>query len=190
MREAPNPLRFEGSRCGDRKQQSSWLCWVFELTNANVSTGYSCVRSTPREQEEHSAPYERNLPGEHPYFPLDDAGLTADDVAAFWNKQDFNLTIPPKAGNCVFCFMKGTEILKQAANDGDPLRETGAPSDISWWVDVERRYQRQVPARNGQGISRFGFLGVSGPSFEQVADGTASRRSRYASGTPACDCTD
>ena len=129
-------------------------------------------------------------PGEHPYFPLDDAGLTADDVTAFWDKQDFNLAIPPRAGNCVFCFMKGTEILKQAARDGDPLRVTGAPSDISWWVDVERRYQRQIPARNGQGISRFGFLGVSGPSFEQVADGTASRRSRYASGTPACDCTD
>ena len=129
-------------------------------------------------------------PGERPYVPLDEAGLTSEDVMAFWDEQDFDLSIPERAGNCVFCFMKGTETLKQAAQDNDPMRVAGAPSDISWWVNIEQQYRREVPASSGQGVSSFGFLGVSGPSFIKVADGTASRRSRYASGTPACDCTD
>lgn len=129
-------------------------------------------------------------PGEHPYFPLDDAGLTSDEILAFWRDEDFDLAIPSKSGNCVFCFMKGTEILKQAVQETDPDRVLGAPSDISWWVDMEQRYRREVPARTGRGISQFGFLGVSGPSFAEVANGTASRRSRYATGAVACDCTD
>ena len=129
-------------------------------------------------------------PGEHPYFPLSEAGLTADDIMAFWRNRDFDLNIPASGGNCVFCFMKGTEGLKQAAQKSDPQRVARAPSDIQWWADIERRYRREIPARNGQGLAVFGFLGVSGPSFAEVAEGAGSARSRYASGTPACDCTD
>ena len=129
-------------------------------------------------------------PGEHPYFPLDNAGITADDVGAFWREQAFDLQTPPSGGNCVFCFMKGTEALRQAGQEDDPQRVAGAPSDIAWWMDIERRYRREAPARNGDGVSRFGFLGVAGPSFAEVASGTTARRSRYAVGAPACDCTD
>ena len=129
-------------------------------------------------------------PGEHPYFPLSETGLTADDIMAFWRNRDFDLNIPASGGNCVFCFMKGTEGLKQAAQKSDPQRVARAPSDIQWWADIEQRYRREIPARNGQGLSVFGFLGVSGPSFSEVAEGSVPRRSRYASGTPACDCTD
>ena len=129
-------------------------------------------------------------PGEHPYFPLSEAGLTADDIMTFWRSRDFDLNIPASGGNCVFCFMKGTEQLKRAAKRRDTQRVAGAPSDIHWWVDIEQRYQREIPARNGQGLSVFGFLGVSGPSFAEVAKGSVPKRSRYASGTLACDCTD
>lgn len=129
-------------------------------------------------------------PGERPYFPLDDAGITADDVTAFWRRREFNLQTPPSGSNCVFCFMKGTETLRQAGQEDDPQRVVGAPSDIAWWADIERRYRREAPARNGDGVSKFGFLGVAGPSFAEVASGTVARRSRYATGTVACDCTD
>lgn len=129
-------------------------------------------------------------PGEHPYFPLDNAGITADDVGTFWREQAFDLQTPPSGGNCVFCFMKGTEALRQAGQEDDPQRVSGAPSDIAWWMDIERRYRREAPARNGDGVSKFGFLGVAGPSFADVASGTVARRSRYAVGAPACDCTD
>lgn len=129
-------------------------------------------------------------PGEHPYFPLHDSGYTKEHVLEYWQAQDFDLEIPTHAGNCVFCFMKGTEQLKHAARKYDAKRVAQTPSDIEWWVDVEKRYRREMPSSRGNGTSRFGFLGVAGPSFAQIASGNAAKRSRYASGTPACDCTD
>jgi len=129
-------------------------------------------------------------PGEHPYFPLHDSECTQEHVLQYWREQDFDLDIPSYAGNCVFCFMKGTEQLKLGARDSDAQRVARSPSDIEWWANIEKRYRREMPARNGGGTSRFGFLGVAGPSFAQIARGNTSRGSRYSSGTPACDCTD
>lgn len=129
-------------------------------------------------------------PGERPYFPLFDAGLDAEDVHEYWKRRDFGLDCPPHAGNCVFCFMKGTKQLAQASQTEDPLREQGRPSDIGWWDAMERKYRREAPKRNGEGISRFGFLGVSGPTYQQLATGDPGRRTRFSVGDPACDCTD
>jgi len=129
-------------------------------------------------------------PGEQPYFPLADDDFTAQDVGNFWAVQDFDLNIPDWAGNCVYCFMKGTESLRDAARDSNADITPNTPSDINWWSQIERRYRREVPARNGNGISKFGFLGVSGPSYAQIAANNAPIRNRYSQGTPACDCTD
>ncbi len=129
-------------------------------------------------------------PGERPYFPLFDAGFGAKEVREYWSGRDFDLACPSHAGNCVFCFMKGTEQLARASRTEDPLREQGRPSDIRWWAAMERKYRREAPARNGEGTSRFGFLGVSGPTYEQLAAGDSGGRTRFSSGTPACDCTD
>lgn len=129
-------------------------------------------------------------PGERPYFPLFDAGYGAREVREHWNGQDFDLACPTHAGNCVFCFMKGTEPLARAAQAEDPQRVQDHPSDIRWWAAMEQKYRREAPKRNGEGIARFGFLGVSGPSYEQLAAGNPGRRSRFSGGTPACDCTD
>lgn len=128
-------------------------------------------------------------PGEHPYFPLYDNSVTGEDVAAFWDGHEIPYAVPDGAGNCVYCFMKGTKDLaaQAAAQNGNAV--PGAPSDIRWWVDIEQRYRREAPARNGDGISRFGFFGVHGPTFEDVACGNI-QKSRYSTGTPACDCTD
>ena len=129
-------------------------------------------------------------PGEHPCFPLADWGFDAAAVDKFWRKRDFDLGGPGYAGNCVFCFMKGTRFLAKAAHAADPGRRTGAPSDIGWWIEMEERYQRKVAARNGGGTTRFGFLGVSGPSFSDIVQGAAPDLGRYAVCAPACDCTD
>ena len=129
-------------------------------------------------------------PGERPYFPLSDAGVSAADVAGYWRGRDFDLACPEQAGNCVFCFMKGTAQLAAAGRAPDPRRVDGAPSDIGWWADIERRYRQERPRRDGAGTSRFGFLGVSGPTFAQLAAGDAGGRSRFATGGVACDCTD
>ena len=129
-------------------------------------------------------------PGERPYFPLQAAGVCASDVRDFWRSQDFDLRCPEHAGNCVYCFMKGTKQLSAAARAEDPQRVAGAPSDILWWADIERRYRREAPRRNGEGISRFGFLGVSGPSFDDISAGAVNPASRFSSDRVACDCTD
>ena len=47
--------------------------------------------------------------GEHVYMPLSDMAVTRDDVNAFWDRQEWDLTLPKTGGlsNCVFCFLKG-----------------------------------------------------------------------------------
>ena len=129
-------------------------------------------------------------PGERPYFPLYDSGLAQEDIDAYWDAQDFHLEIPEGAGNCVFCFMKGTRQLRRQSLDADPQRVTGAPSDIRWWDDMELKYRREQPSSRGPGISKFGFLGVGGPTFADIADPDAPLQRRYATGAPSCDCTD
>ncbi len=129
-------------------------------------------------------------PGERPYFPLYDADWGADKVDEFWRSRDFGLDIPVGAGNCVFCFMKGTRDLQRQAQQPDPQRVEGAPSDIHWWEEMETRYRREAPARDGCGVSKFGFFGVRGPTFMDIADPQAELSGRYSTGSPACDCTD
>ena len=129
-------------------------------------------------------------PGEHPYFPLADAGYSSSSIKDFWAARNFDLDIPAWAGNCVFCFMKGTESLRDAGQATDERRIPNSPSDISWWSEIERRYRRVIPSTRGEGISKFGFFGVSGPSFAQVAALNDTKTTRYSHGTPACDCTD
>ena len=125
-------------------------------------------------------------PGEHPYFPLGAWGFDKSAIDRFWRDRDFDLSIPDDAGNCVFCFMKGSSALARLAAQPDPARVPGAPSSVEWWADTERRYRRESSSdSNG-----FGFLDLRGPTFAQIAAGDTPRRSRYATGDPSCDCTD
>ena len=129
-------------------------------------------------------------PGERPYFPLYDAGWGQEEIDAFWRGREFGLEIPDGAGNCVYCFMKGTRQLQRAAQTVDAARVSNAPSDIQWWDTIERRYRREAPSRDGCGVSRFGFFGVRGPTFAEVADPEFELKGRYSTGAPSCDCTD
>lgn len=129
-------------------------------------------------------------PGERPYFPLHNAGFVEEDVRSYWESSDFDLDIPPNAGNCVFCFMKGTRQIVELGRSSDPRRRTNTPSDIGWWADFEDRHVRLAPKRGGTGISRFGFFGVNAKPFADLAQGSAPQKDRYETGTPACDCTD
>ena len=128
-------------------------------------------------------------PGERPYFPLFDAGIDAEDVARYWRGRDFDLDIPNGAGNCVFCFMKGTRQLVSLGSSHDGRRTQGQPTDIAWWADFEQRHLRTAPRRNGSGTSRFGFFGVNSATFMDMVQGV-EYDGRYKNGTPACDCTD
>ncbi len=129
-------------------------------------------------------------PGERPCFPLADWEMDQKAVRQYWSRRDFDLEAPDLAGNCVFCFMKGTKALGRAARVQDPSRVKGAPSDIEWWVRIERKYRREVPSRNKEGISKFGFFGVRGPTFAALAAVGGSDSDRFARNVQACDCTD
>lgn len=131
-------------------------------------------------------------PGERPYFPLYDSGMDAASVRSFWDAQDFGLDIPDGAGNCTYCFMKGTANLLELAAAPDSRRVPGSPSDINWWANTEQRYMRVEPARNREGTTSFGFFGATDGSgtFVNLINGSANGLARYETGTPACDCTD
>lgn len=129
-------------------------------------------------------------PGERPYFPLFDAGWGETEIEDYWQSSDFRLEIPEGAGNCVYCFMKGTREMQSRAQRPDPVQVVGAPSDIQWWGEMEARYRREAPARDGCGISKFGFFGVKGPTFADIANPETELKGRYTTGSPACDCTD
>lgn len=142
---------------------------------AEGATGRACsIRNQP--------------PGEHPYFPLGEWGLDKSAVTAFWKGQDFDLDIPPDAGNCVFCFMKGPSALSRLAAQIDPDRVDGAPSSVQWWVDVEQRYRRESSRASSDG--GFGFLGLRGPALSRIADGDVACQPHSVTGAPSCDCTD
>ena len=134
--------------------------------------------------------------GEHPHFPLYDSGIGKQDVIDWWATQPFDLRISGDMGNCVFCFMKPPTKLEAIANLDDPMRQPGTPSDISWWVDIERRYRRRAPSTTRRGEAVFGFLGVNRPSYAQVSIGNYRKPAQRVSISKpreqslACDCTD
>ena len=142
-------------------------------------------------------------PGEMPAFPLYDSGLTKEDVLAWWNDTPpvEDLGCSDQLGNCTFCFMKGPRSLA-AISRQHPVPEgaEGTPVDINWWVNTEKKYRRQIPARDpvaaGKKSATFGFLGIGRESYAQIRAGntpeTAPRRDAkpVSVGVAACDCTD
>ena len=154
-----------------------------------------------------AGPGSQGYEGEHVYMPLADMEVTREDVNAFWDRQVWDLALP-KAGslsNCVFCFLKG------AANLGDvhermdaekrlevpgfgSLRDT--PSDIGWWIRMERTYSRDLKAE-GRKITGtpastvIGFFGAkTNFSYKFLAKVGKTEVASYSSTLLPCDCTE
>ncbi|OFZ69070.1 MAG: Nin-like protein [Betaproteobacteria bacterium RBG_16_56_24] len=67
-------------------------------------------------------------------LPLADAGVTVDDIQAFWATQPFNLELPTYkgrtlAGNCDLCFLKPAGQVLSLINE--------RPERASWWARME-----------------------------------------------------
>ena len=62
-------------------------------------------------------------------YPLVHAKITERDILEFWNRQDFDLGIPGRKGNCDLCFLKGKGNLIRL------IREDPASAD--WWIEME-----------------------------------------------------
>ena len=67
-------------------------------------------------------------------YPMVEAGVTAADVAAFWQAQPFDLGIQSERGNCDLCYLKPRRNLLAT------IREEPARAD--WWIEAERRKGR------------------------------------------------
>lgn len=70
------------------------------------------------------------------WYPLDDAGITKRDVAAFWAGQPFDLELPnvrgrTQLGNCDGCFLKSEAARAALARD--------YPRRAAWWQRAEAR---------------------------------------------------
>ena len=73
-------------------------------------------------------------------YPMVNAQVTKEDVAAFWAAQPFDLGIPSWQGNCTLCFMKGQSTLVQA------IREK--PEIADWWIETEENFQPRSGSKN------------------------------------------
>jgi hypothetical protein len=94
--------------------------------------GYNVALALRADEEErlYSA-REREIECGVPYFPMADANITGDDVAAFWRTQPFRLGMKSYEGNCRLCFMKKAGAIDRL------IRQ--CPECADWWIDWERR---------------------------------------------------
>jgi len=128
--------------------------------------------------------------GEFVYAPLFDEGYAKEDVLQFWRDQSFDLDIDHNTNlsNCVHCFMKGTQALKQLAR---VKPENEGPSDIRWWADLEDRYARRVTStKENNTISKFGFFGRNSISYREIIASSEQRSTDALPSSLPCECTD
>ena len=141
--------------------------------------------------------------GENVYMPLHKMFITRDDVDEFWKKQKKGKFELPKRGlsNCTYCFLKGAQVLKDThakLSEENAKMNKGTPHDIKWWVDIEKRYSRDLKAeqrkiRTETGVRRIGFFGLkSGFSYKILADGKGAGKdiSAFNDTVLPCDCTE
>ena len=125
-------------------------------------------------------------PGQIPYFPLYDWGLTKADIMAMCKDLPVaDLDIPKHAGNCVFCPLKSTSQLAVAAeNTAPPLT---APDSIGWWIEMETKYSRDTISKKTGKPMRFGFWGNDSMTFQRLKD---KQHDKLFLSDISCDCTD
>ncbi len=106
--------------------------------------------------------------GESIFAPLVDDGITQEQVIEFWEKQGFNLRLSNTGlfSNCLYCPLKSKAKLQQIATlqlDVDVDKKT--PESIDWWVDIERKYSRDLEAENRKITSEKlpKYVGFFGP---------------------------
>jgi 3'-phosphoadenosine 5'-phosphosulfate sulfotransferase (PAPS reductase)/FAD synthetase len=105
-----------------------------------------------RAQNDRSAEYGERV------LPLADAGVTVDDVMAFWATQPFDLQLRPDEGNCDLCYLKSTTKILNL------IREQ--PDRAVWWADWEQR--RGQAFRKDR--SDYAFMLAQRDLFESFGD--------------------
>lgn len=140
--------------------------------------------------------------GEHVYMPLHDMAVTRADVNAFWDRQDWDLSLPKDSSlsNCVFCFLKGMGNLQNVRGRMAEAKQTivsgfgaleGTPCDLGWWNRMESEYARDLRAE-GRSVrssaTRIGFFGSDKFTYEDLEVGTDP--GELVETMLPCDCTE
>ena len=159
-----------------------------------------------RVEGRNGGPGESGYEGEHVYMPLADMAVSRRDVNAFWDRQNWDLSLPKEGSlsNCVYCFLKGAANLRRVhglmekerhreSPGFGPLLDT--PSDLSWWTRMEREYGRDLEAEGREitgnpGSTRIGFFGTSGLSYDVLARGGDAELGGFSQTLLPCDCTE
>lgn len=140
--------------------------------------------------------------GEYVYMPLDGMNIATQDVEDFWDAQDWRLELDASANlsNCTFCFLKGSQALRNAYNaleaEGDDSHKQ-TPCDIHWWIELEKKYGRDLVAEK-RVVKRavkndfIGFFGAdSAFTYERLLEDAANNApDDFADELLPCDCTD
>ncbi len=161
-----------------------------------------------RVKERNSGPEASGYEGEHVYMPLCDMQVGAADVNAFWDRQVWDLSLPPDSGlsNCVYCFLKGGPTLRRVHREMESAKVGGAvpgygllgdtPCDVDWWCRMEKTYGRDLEAeeRVVHGDPAHDFLGFFGAgsrfSYGVLAEADHAELAELSDSVLPCDCTD
>ena len=109
-------------------------------------------------------------------YPMVDAGVTSEDVAAFWRRQPFDLAMPSSRGNCDLCYLKPRRNLLES------IREDPARAD--WWIEAEARKGRTFRIGESFGALKAAALAPDGNG--EIGDVRAEREPEQL----PCFCTD
>ncbi len=171
---------------------------------AFVGLRYDEKRRVIRVRKRNSGgPESTGYEGEHVYLPLSDIGMTKERVEAFWKKQEWDLVLKTEDGlsNCTFCFLKGIQGLRKVRSAIGPNLDKSfknTPSDLEWWIGIEKKYGRDLEAekrdiRSPVANNFIGFFGTqSGFSYQRLAqlESDEADLACYANNVLPCDCTD
>lgn len=113
-------------------------------------------------------------------MPLADAGVTVQDVIAFWDAQPFDLELltvrgRTLAGNCDYCFLKPpAQRLSLASQPG--------AQPITWWVRMEALALALASRPSGARFTK------DGPSYSQIEQFAADQSDMFDPDQEALAC--
>ena len=112
-------------------------------------------------------------------YPMVDAGVTAGDVAAFWQRQAFDLAMPSDRGNCDLCYLKPRRNLVATI--------AAEPSRADWWIEAERRTGRTF--RIGESFEALRDAALAPGENDETSPDRGSDSGEIGEPLP-CFCTD
>jgi 3'-phosphoadenosine 5'-phosphosulfate sulfotransferase (PAPS reductase)/FAD synthetase len=97
--------------------------------------------------------------------PLYDAGVTKDEVKAYWNAQPFDLEIDPNSdeGNCRYCFLKSKAKLVKIMSKHIVANKGVVPADLLRMINREKRtgqtFRRDRPRYEDLAVEAMSYTG-------------------------------